>query len=245
MCVCLAWSGLVHTKLPVRGWHHLPPSQPYIEDNWALLQGSCDLSAFFLSLLLHSTFPVLVVLHSLISSANLASQCCLLPEVSKVRIVSDTEVSRHLPSVLVRIPDFWQCTVHTCPNTTRDAYDAAVYYLCTLPKPETSSPILRPTFWSTTASCKWMPWAKGDANWPAPEKCTPKQAHRQKWNYMSSIRMIPTHEDIQCLIHHSLLLSQPPSFLLVHNLWPPWSLESEEMEPEPTCLIGLHLSKQQ
>lgn len=50
-CVCVFWSGLVHSKLPVRGWHHQPPSQPYIEDNWALLLGSCGVSflSFFFS----------------------------------------------------------------------------------------------------------------------------------------------------------------------------------------------------
>lgn len=43
--------------------------------------------------------------------------------------------------------------------------------------------------------------------------------------------------------------SLPPSicvyYSLIHTLWPPWSRESEKIEPEPTCLIGLHLSKQQ
>ncbi len=45
VCVLLAPGSPTQTKLPVRGWHHLPPSQPYTEDNWALLWGSCDLSA--------------------------------------------------------------------------------------------------------------------------------------------------------------------------------------------------------
>lgn len=47
MCVrlvLLAPGSPAQAKLPVRSWHHLPPSQPYTEDNRALLWGSCDLS---------------------------------------------------------------------------------------------------------------------------------------------------------------------------------------------------------
>lgn len=49
VCVCvrlvlLAPGSPAQAKLPVRSWHHLPPSQPYTEDNRALLWGSCDLS---------------------------------------------------------------------------------------------------------------------------------------------------------------------------------------------------------
>lgn len=42
--VLLAPGSPAQAKLPVRSWHHLPPSQPYTEDNRALLWGSCDLS---------------------------------------------------------------------------------------------------------------------------------------------------------------------------------------------------------
>lgn len=42
--VMLAPGSSAQAKLPVRSWHHLPPSQAYTEDNRALLWGSCDLS---------------------------------------------------------------------------------------------------------------------------------------------------------------------------------------------------------
>lgn len=42
--VMLAPGSSAQAKLPVRSWHHLPPSHAYTEDNRALLWGSCDLS---------------------------------------------------------------------------------------------------------------------------------------------------------------------------------------------------------
>lgn len=42
--VMLAPGSPAQAKLPVRSWHHLPPSHAYTEDNRALLWGSCDLS---------------------------------------------------------------------------------------------------------------------------------------------------------------------------------------------------------
>lgn len=42
--VMLAPGSPAQAKLPVRSWHHLPPSHAYTEDNRAQLWGSCDLS---------------------------------------------------------------------------------------------------------------------------------------------------------------------------------------------------------
>lgn len=129
----------------------------------------CQLS-FFLFFLPHSTF-FFPVLHSVMSSApaDLASQCCFLPEVNKVRIVSDTEVSRRLPLVLVRVADFWQSTIHTCPNTTQEMH--IMLQSITYARFQCQKRLL--LFWdqlsdlATIAGCKWMPWAKRDANWSA------------------------------------------------------------------------------
>lgn len=97
VCVCVLAPGRpALTKLPVRGWHHLPPSQLYTEDNWALLWGFWGMSV-------QKAFLIFVTL----------SEYWFFLSFPKTSTACDKKYVQCLPLVLVIIAAWWPYTVLT------------------------------------------------------------------------------------------------------------------------------------